>query len=96
MAIGPLEEPKDIKIVKSEELLLSWTPPPTLDNTDILGYNVTINNTAYSFTFDPETRIYYSDFSPCDCLIITISGYNRVDGEPAKLLTQYVPSSEIC
>lgn len=73
-------------------LLISWTPPPTLDNIEILGYNITVNNETYNFTEGSQARIYYSDFYPCDALDVSISGYNGVDGEIAMLPTQYVSS----
>ena len=46
--IGPLESVSDLTVVSinSTTVLISWSPPFTLEGVPILGYNVTITNTT--------------------------------------------------
>ena len=64
---GPLEAVIDVTVVfvNSTTALISWSPPFTLEGVPILGYNVTITNTASgeNETMSVEgdtTMLYYS------------------------------------
>lgn len=97
--IGPPSKPVNPSVeASSDSYFLSWTaPPPVLVNTVISSYMITIinkTNTMTSFTTeDTHASIYYSTFSLCDTINISISAYNGVYGEPdTSLPIQYIPS----
>ena len=83
-------------IINSTTVLISWSPPFTLEGIPILGYNVTITNTTSSEkneTLQVEgdtTMLYYSiDHSDPDCdsnFTVTVVSVNILGaGEPATI-----------
>ena len=47
-SLGPLESVSNLPVmsINSTTVLISWSPPFTLEGVPILGYNVTITNTT--------------------------------------------------
>ena len=91
--IGRLSSVVDLfySFIDSSTVNISWSPPFTLPGTDITGYNVsaTASNgtTANHFTSNSYYELSLTDItdSPCTEVIITVSGYNGLDGENTTL-----------
>ena len=97
MYLGPLSSVVDLSysFIDSSTVNISWSPPFTLPGTDITGYNIsaTSNGTTTNyFTSNTYYELSLTD-SPCNEIIITVSGYNGLDGENTTLTGIYLPSS---
>ena len=96
-ATGLLESVSDLTVVSinSTTVLISWSPPFTLEGVPILGYNVTITNTTSgeNETMSVEgdtTMLYYSidHPDPDNNFTVTVVPINVVGpGEPAEIVT---------
>ena len=92
----------DVIAINSTTVLISWSPPFTLEGVPILGYNVTITNTTSgeNETMSVEgdtTMLYYSidHPDPDNKFTVTVVSINNVGaGEPFKSdigeITKYV------
>ena len=75
--------------VNSTTLLISWSPPFTLEGVPILGYNVTITNVT-SVTVN-NTWLYYPYHEPT--VIVTVVARNKAGGgHPATISKLIYPS----
>ena len=96
-AIGPLESVSNLTVVSinSTNVLISWSPPFTLEGVPILGYNVTITNTTSgeNETMSVEedtTMLYYSidHPDPDNNFTVTVVPINGAGpGEPSAINT---------
>ena len=94
--LGPLQSVSDLTVVSinSTTVLISWSPPFTLEGVPILGCNVTITNTTSkeNETMSIEgdtTMLYYSiDYpDPDNNFTVTVVPINGAGlGEPATEL----------
>ena len=89
--------------INSTTVLISWTPPFTLEGVPILGYNVTITNTTSGENesmllnstghSDPQTSLLYSIDHPDPEInfIITVVPINKFGaGQPAVTCTSLI------
>ena len=85
--------------VNSTTVLISWSPPFTLEGVPILGYNVTITNTTSgeNETIPVEgdtTMLYYSIDHPESTFTVTVVPINAVGaGDDASIQSEllYIP-----
>ena len=83
--------------VNSTTVLISWSPPFTLEGVPILGYNVTITNTTSeenkTLLVEDTTLLYSIDHSdPGNSFAVTVVLINEVG---AGELKPYVQSTQI-
>ena len=83
--------------LNSTTVLISWSPPFTLERVDILGYNVTITNTISGeseifFVKDTTTLLYPTD--PENSFIVTVVPINEVGAGNNTLLLFGIITSE--
>ena len=100
MPAGLLESVSNLTVVpiNSTTVLISWSPPFTLEGVPILGYNVTITNTTSgeNETMSVEgdtTMLYYSIDHPDNNFTVTVVPINGAGpGEDAlESLKIYTP-----
>ena len=69
----------------TDSINISWSPPFTLPGTLITGYNISVISDTTLVTDYFTSNSYYelnvTDYSPCDQITITVSGYNGLNGE---------------
>ena len=97
LAAGPLAGVGDlnaVKILSPPSVLLTWTPPYTLENVPITGYNVTttrvhsggVTHSTYS---GPNTMLSLSD--TCENYIFSVVPINAVGyGPPSTVAVSYL------
>ena len=100
--LGPLESVSNLTVVSinSTTVLISWSPPFTLEGVPILGYNVTITNTTSgeNETMSVEgdtTMLYYSidHPDPDNNFTVTVVPINEAGpGEPSAIDTIFRPN----
>ena len=75
-----------VTLINSTTVLISWSPPFTLEGVPILGYNVTITNTTSgeneTMLVEDTTLLYHPD--PGNNFTVTVVPINEVGaGQPA-------------
>ena len=99
--IGLLEAVSNLTVtlINSTTVLISWSPPFTLDGVPILGYNVTITNTTSGenetiLVEDMSTTLLYSIDHPDpknNSITVTVVPINEVGaGQPAHFVTNII------
>ena len=96
-AIGPLESVSNLAVVSinSTTVLISWSPPFTLEGVPILGYNVTITNTTSGenkrMSVEGDTTMLYYSIDhpdPDNKFTVTVVPINGAGpGEPSAVNT---------
>ena len=90
---GPLPSVDGLSysFIDSSTINISWSPPFTLPGTHITGYNISVTTSNGTTTDYYTSNSYYvlllidiTD-SPCDQIIITVSGYNGLNGEDESI-----------
>ena len=83
----------------TDSINISWSPPFTLPGTLITGYNISVISDTTLVTDYFTSNSYYelnvTDYSPCDQITITVSGYNGLNGENETITGIYIPSGVI-
>ena len=80
--------------INSSTVNITWSPPFTLPGTNIIGYNISVATSNDSITINYFTSNSYHVLlltdSSCNDIIITVSGYNGLDGENNTI--SYLPT----
>ena len=85
---GPLSSVGGLSysFINSSTVDITWSPPFTLPGTNIIGYNISVaTNTSTVEAFTPNNYIEIT-VSTCIETIITVTGYNGLDGESSTIL----------
>ena len=93
---GPLSSVGGLSysFINSSTVNITWSPPFTLPGTNIIGYNILVatsndSTTISYFTSNSYHALLLTD-SSCNEIIITVSGYNGLDGENNTI--SYLPT----
>ena len=92
--VGLLESVSNLNVtlINSTTVLISWSPPFTLEGVPILGYNVTITNTTSgeneTMLVEDTTLLYSIDHpDPENNFTVTVVPINKVGaGQPACII----------
>ena len=97
---GPLSSVVGLSysFINSSTVNITWSPPFTLPGTNIIGYNISVatsnDSTVEAFTSNSYHVLLLTDItdSSCNEIIITVSGYNGLDGENNTISGIYRPT----
>ena len=94
---GPLSSVVGLSysFINSSTVNITWSPPFTLPGTNIIGYNISVatrndsTNVIEDTTSDNYSVLSLTD-SSCDKIIVTVSGYNGLDGENSTITSELI------
>ena len=97
---GPLSSVRGLSysFINSSTVNITWSPPFTLPDTNIIGYNISVaingSNSDSLFTMESYYEFILTSVtdSPCDQISITVAGYNGLDGDTNTLPVVYLPT----
>ena len=91
---GPLSSVGGLSysFINSSTVNITWSPPFTLPGTNIIGYNISVatSNDSTNVTTSDNYYVLSLTDSSCDKIIVTVSGYNGLDGENSTIMSELI------
>ena len=91
---GPLSSVVGLSysFINSSTVNITWSPPFTLPGTNIIGYNISVATSNDSTNVTTSNNYYVLSLtdSSCDKIIVTVSGYNGLDGENSTIISELI------